>query len=69
MIAALKRRASRNHRSLEGELRNILTGTRPQPSPDVATYTALAAVNGDANKVLVDGRLTYLPNNVDDASD
>ena len=48
------------------QLRNLLTGTRPQADPFAPTINAQ---NGDANWVLVDGARYYLPNNVADAED
>jgi large repetitive protein len=48
------------------QLRNLLTGTRPQVDPFAPTINAQ---NGDANWVLIDGVRYYLPNNVADEAD
>ncbi len=48
------------------QLRNLLTGTRPQVDPFAPT---ISAQNGDANWVMFDGSRYYLPNNVADAQD
>jgi hypothetical protein len=48
------------------QLRNLLTGTRPQSNPLAPT---ISVENGDANWVLVDRTRYYLPNNVADSQD
>jgi large repetitive protein len=48
------------------QLRNLLTGTRPQRDPFAPTINA---ENGDANWILYGGARYYLPNNVADAKD
>ncbi|MFO0951909.1 MAG: hypothetical protein U0835_12310 [Isosphaeraceae bacterium] len=49
----------------ETQLRNILTGTRPFATPGSNNVP----LNGDANWVVVDGQLWFLPNNVADVAD
>ena len=53
------------------QLRNLLAGTRPQPTPGVPGLKAgvLSPVNGDNNFVLIGGILYYMPNNVADPND
>jgi hypothetical protein len=46
------------------QLRNLLTGTRPQDNPYLPT-----GLNGDGNFVFVNGTQYFLPNNVYDAGD
>ena len=48
------------------QLRNLLTGTRPQADP---LDPVINPQNGDANFVLVNGTRYYLPNNIADPAD
>jgi hypothetical protein len=47
------------------QLRNLLTGTRPQYNNSVPN----ASINGDANYVMANGNPIYLPNNIADLMD